>query len=79
MNIINTQIFNENYYQNTINSPISFNGVGIHTGKAVNMTLFPSDDDFGIVRRLNILAFHRRQNHQNLSSRGAILVFSYRI
>ena len=49
MNIINTQIFNENYYQNTINSPISFNGVGIHTGKAVNMTLFPSDDDFGIV------------------------------
>jgi len=49
MNIINTQIFNDNLYQNTINSAISFNGVGIHTGKAVNMTLFPAEDDFGIV------------------------------
>ncbi len=49
MNIINSQIINENFYQNTINSPVSFNGVGIHGGKAVNMTLFPADDDFGIV------------------------------
>tara|TARA_B100000963_G_scaffold337636_1_gene333808 strand:+ start:104 stop:1054 length:951 start_codon:yes stop_codon:yes gene_type:complete len=49
MNIINSQIINNKYYQNTINSPISFNGVGIHSGKAVNMTLFPADDDFGIV------------------------------
>ena len=49
MNIINSQIFNNNYFQNTINSPISFNGVGIHSGKAVNMTLFPAKDDFGIV------------------------------
>ena len=49
MNIINSQIFNENFFQNTINSPIFFNGVGIHSGKAVNMTLFPADDDFGIV------------------------------
>ena len=48
MNIINSQIFN-NFYQNTINSAIYFNGVGIHSGKAVNMTLFPADDDFGIV------------------------------
>ena len=48
MNIINKEIFN-NIYQNTINAPISFNGVGIHSGKAVNMTLFPADDDFGIV------------------------------
>ena len=49
MNIINSQIINENFYQNTIDSPISFSGVGIHSGKAVNMTLFPTDDDFGIV------------------------------
>ena len=49
MNIINTQIFNNNLYQNTINTPIFFNGVGIHSGKAVNMTLLPADDDFGIV------------------------------
>jgi len=49
MNIINSQIINEKLFQNTINSPISFNGVGIHSGKAVNMTIFPADDDFGIV------------------------------
>ena len=49
MNIINTQMFNANYYQNTINSSISFNGVGIHSGKAVNMKLVPAADDFGIV------------------------------
>ena len=49
MNIINTQIINKNFYQNTIKSSIFFNGVGIHSGKAVNMTLHPADDDFGIV------------------------------
>ncbi len=49
MNIINTQIFNNNSYQKTICSPISFSGVGIHSGKAVNMTLYPAVDDFGIV------------------------------
>ena len=49
MNIVNSEIYNNNYYQNTINAPISFNGVGIHSGKAVNMTLFPAEDDFGIV------------------------------
>ena len=49
MNIINSQIFNNNSYQKTISSTISFNGVGIHSGKAVNMTLHPADEDFGIV------------------------------
>ena len=49
MNIINSQIFNNNSYQKTINTVISFNGVGIHSGKAVNMTLYPADEDFGIV------------------------------
>ena len=39
MNIINTQIFNDTFYQKTIKSPISFNGVGIHTGKVVDMTI----------------------------------------
>ena len=49
MNIVNTQIFNDGFYQKTINSSVSFSGVGIHTGKAVNMTLLPADDNFGIV------------------------------
>ena len=49
MNTINTHIFYNNNCQKTINSPISFDGVGIHSGRAVNMTLFPANDDFGIV------------------------------
>ena len=49
MNIINTHIFNNNFYQNTINSSVTFNGVGIHTGKAVNVTLIPANEDFGVV------------------------------
>ena len=49
MNIINSQIFNNNSYQKTIRSSVSFSGVGIHSGKAVNMTLYPADEDFGIV------------------------------
>ena len=49
MNIINSHIFDNNSFQKTINSAISFNGVGIHSGKAVNMTLYPANEDFGIV------------------------------
>ena len=49
MNKINSHIFNNNSFQKTICSPISFSGVGIHSGKAVNMTLYPADEDFGIV------------------------------
>ena len=51
MNVINSQILNNNSYQKTINSVISFSGVGIHSGKAVNMTLYPANEDFGIVFR----------------------------
>ena len=49
MNKINSHIFNNNSFQKTICSPISFSGVGIHSGKAVNMTLYPANEDFGIV------------------------------
>ena len=48
MNIINSKIFND-FYQKTINAPIYFDGVGIHSGKAVNIKLIPADDNFGIV------------------------------
>ena len=49
MNIINSHIFDNNSFQKTINSAIFFNGVGIHSGKAVNMTLYPANEDSGIV------------------------------
>ena len=35
--------------QTTINKPISFSGIGIHNGKAVNMTLLPTTSDVGII------------------------------
>ena len=49
MNVINPHIIDNNFYQKTIKSPIFFNGVGIHSGKAVKMTLYPANEDFGIV------------------------------
>merc|ERR1711916_401374 len=41
-------------------SPMSFNGVGIHSGKAVKMILYPANEDFGIV-------FKRTDLHVNNS------------
>ncbi len=35
--------------QTTISKPISFSGIGIHNGKAVNITLLPATSDSGIV------------------------------
>ncbi len=35
--------------QKTINSPISIKGIGLHSGKIVNMTLIPSEPNSGIV------------------------------
>lgn len=35
-------------YQQTINIPISCDGVGLHTGKRVNLTLKPAEPDYGI-------------------------------
>ena len=35
--------------QKTIKKPVSFNGVGLHNGKSVNMTVKPSGPDTGII------------------------------
>ena len=35
--------------QKTIKKPITFNGVGLHTGKKVNMKIFPAEPNTGIV------------------------------
>ncbi len=47
--MINSQIVDNKFIQKTIKSPMSFNGVGIHSGKAVKMVLYPANEDFGIV------------------------------
>jgi UDP-3-O-[3-hydroxymyristoyl] N-acetylglucosamine deacetylase len=36
-------------HQNTINGPITFDGVGVHSGKPVSMTLYPADPGTGII------------------------------
>jgi len=35
--------------QKTLGSPISFNGIGLHSGKPANLTIKPSDPDTGII------------------------------
>ncbi len=36
-------------YQTTLNEPIEFSGVGVHSGQPVSMTLHPADADTGIL------------------------------
>ena len=50
MNFLRTPQINDYfYYQNTIKDKISFSGVGLHNGKAVDMQLIPADENSGIV------------------------------
>ncbi len=50
MNFLNTiTLETDLHYQNTINEKITFSGVGIHDGKAVDINLIPADPDTGIV------------------------------
>lgn len=35
--------------QTTLNGPVSFSGVGLHTGNKVNMTFLPAEEDHGYV------------------------------
>ena len=36
-------------YQKTINNPISFEGIGLHSGKKSKITILPAQDDQGII------------------------------
>ncbi|WP_165379625.1 UDP-3-O-acyl-N-acetylglucosamine deacetylase [Rickettsiales endosymbiont of Peranema trichophorum] len=36
-------------YQQTVASPIKLNGIGLHTGQPVNLTILPAQEDYGIV------------------------------
>ena len=37
------------YFQSTINKRVDIEGIGIHTGETVNVTLIPAPVDTGIV------------------------------
>ena len=36
-------------YQQTVSKPISFEGIGLHSGKRVEITIFPNTEDKGII------------------------------
>ena len=46
--------------QRTINKPVSFNGIGLHTGNEINVKLRPADANNGIV-------FHRSEGKRTVS------------
>ena len=55
MNYINNKIERIFLKQNTLMTPINFSGVGVHNGRAVNMTIEPATEDTGIIfKRLDL-------------------------
>ena len=59
-----------NIYQTTLSKPIFFKGIGLHTGKSVELTILPTDANTGIVfkrvdlKEKNIV----RANYKNVKS-----------
>ena len=69
MNILNSlNVDNDKKYQNTIGSRISFSGVGIHNGKAVDMVLHPAPANTGILfKRIDLKKNNVvKTSHENL-------------
>ena len=55
MNYINNKMERIFLKQNTLRTAISFSGVGVHNGRAVNMTIEPAKEDTGIIfKRLDL-------------------------
>ena len=38
-----------NYISTNSSKPVSFNGIGLHTGKNCNLKIYPAKEDTGIV------------------------------
>ena len=57
-------------YQKTINSPISFEGIGLHSGKKSKITIFPGQNDQGIIfKRVDLKKNNLvRANYKSVSS-----------
>ena len=57
-------------YQQTILTPVSFSGVGLHTGKSSTLTILPGKEDEGIVfKRVDIKDNNKiKANFKNVSS-----------
>ena len=70
MNILNSMILPDNCCQNTINFPVSFSGVGIHSGKVVTIKLLPANHDTGIIFKRTDLSINNKikVDIENISS-----------
>ena len=57
-------------YQKTIKNPISFTGVGLHSGKKTNLKILPGNDNSGIIfKRVDLKANNLIEaNYKNVSS-----------
>ena len=57
-------------YQKTLSEPISFKGVGLHTGLKSSITIFPGKEDEGIIFKRSDLKKNNliRANFKNVSS-----------
>ena len=57
-------------YQKTIIHPISFEGIGLHSGKSSKITIFPGTEDQGIIfKRVDVKQNNLiTANYENVSS-----------
>ena len=57
-------------YQQTLSKPVSFNGIGLHTGKNCNLKIYPAKEDTGIVfKRIDLSENNLiKANYKNVTS-----------
>ena len=57
-------------YQQTLKSPVTFKGIGLHTGKNSKVTIYPAKEDQGIVFKRSDLRTNNEivANYKNVSS-----------
>ena len=63
-------LYMKNTYQNTILNHVSFNGIGLHTGKMSNVRLLPTNENTGIIFKRTDLKSDNiiKANFNNVSS-----------
>ncbi len=63
-------LYMKNTYQNTILNDVSFNGIGLHTGKMSNVRLLPANENTGIIFKRTDLKSDNiiKANFNNVSS-----------
>ena len=63
-------LYMKNTYQNTILNHVSFNGIGLHTGKMSNVRLLPANENTGIIFKRTDLKSDNiiKANFNNVSS-----------